>query len=99
MSEKSSLTRGQLHLQIRKLCLQQKISLRTLSPDFRRVAEQCLRELLKVQILSAEHENILTYFNQKVPTFYRKCKGNLRMVLKSHKNFFEQPLCESSTDE
>ena len=95
----SSLTRGQLHLQVRKLCLEQKISLRTLSPDFRRVAEKSLQELLKVQILSSEHDKVLTYFRQKVPTFYRKCKGNLHMVKTNHKGFFNQPLFESDNKE
>lgn len=98
MSSCGPLTREALHIQVRKLCLQHKISLKAKGPDFRRMAEQSLMELLKVKILTLEHKNVLDYFCTKVPAFYKKCKGNLRSVRTNHKDFFSQPLFKSSEE-
>lgn len=94
--QQNPVTRGQLHILVRNICLKNKICLKALSPDYRRVAQQSLMELLKVQALKSEHESALTYFCRQVPQFYKKCKGNLRSILKKHKEFFDLPLFEAS---
>ena len=92
IQSKTLVTRGDLHTSVRKSCLQNKVSLKYSSVDFRNIVEQSLQELLKVQSLSSEQLSVAEYFSKNVPKFYKKCHNNHTSVIRNHSGFFEKPL-------
>ena len=85
-------TRQDLHIIVRRLCKEEKISLKRLSKDYRRISEKSLKELLKIQTLNSDHVDAVDYFCRHVPGYYRQCSGNHTSIMKRHADFFKEPL-------
>ena len=85
-------TRQDLHIIVRRLCKEEKISLKRLSKDYRRISEKSLKELLKIQTLNSDHVEAVDYFCRHVPGYYRQCSGNHTSIMKRHADFFKEPL-------